>query len=99
MSLIYVSHPYGGKQENKDKVEEIVRKLIKLHPENIYISPIHTFGYLYNEVDYEYGMKMCLRLLDKCDKIILCKEWTTSKGCCMELHESKIIGIPVEVIT
>lgn len=98
MALIYVAHPYGGKQTNKDDVEGIIRKLISEHPENVYISPIHTFGFLYNEVDYGKGMLMCLRLLDKCDKMLLCGEWQTSNGCDMEIEECMMANIPFEVL-
>ena len=82
--LIYVSHPFSNKPKNKDKVEEIVRTLTLLHPENIYISPIHTFGFLYEDVSYETGLEMCFKLLDKCDKILLCDGWKNSRGCTAE---------------
>ena len=81
--LIYVAHPYGGKEENKKAVEEKIKKLVKKYP-------IHTFGYMYNWVkDYEQGMQMCLNLLKRCDRLILCEGWSASKGCNREYDFAK----------
>ena len=77
--LIYISHPYGGKEENKTKVENIIKKLIKENPEHTYISPIHTFGHLYNDVDYEIGLQWCLDLLNACDKMYVYGDWENSR--------------------
>ena len=49
---IYVAHPYDGHEENKKKVEEFIKLLIKkniFHKPN-FISPIHNYGYLYNNM-------------------------------------------------
>ena len=64
---IYISHPYSAKEENKLKVEHIIENLVKEHPEHTYISPIHTFCFMYDKVDYETGINMCLELLKLCD--------------------------------
>ncbi len=87
---VYVAHPYEGKEENKKKVE----KFIKKHSKEIgatFISPIHSFGFMYNDIDYEKGIDMCLDLLEICDAIIIPKfeKIKNSKGCLMELGFSK----------
>lgn len=94
--FIYISHPFGGKQENKDKVEAVIRQLIKDDPENIYISPIHAFGYLYNDIPYDRGLELCGELLIRCDAAIFCDGWEESKGCRYELVTCKLNGIPYE---
>ena len=69
--LIYVAHPYGGKEENKKAAEEKIKKLHELYNGHTFISPIHSFGFMYDWVDgYEQGMRMCIDLLDKCDGLI-----------------------------
>ena len=88
--LIYVSHPYGGKEENKLAVEKIVLELSKQNPNNTYISPIHCFGFMYHDVSYEHGMNMCLALLDMCDEMIVCGDWANSKGCMMEINHAEL---------
>lgn len=83
--LIYVAHPYGGKEENKKAVEEKIKKLHELYNGHTFISPIHSFGFMYGWVDdYEQGMEMCIDLLNKCDGLILCEGWEDSQGCITE---------------
>lgn len=91
MKLIYIAHEYGGKKENKLKVEEIIKDLIKKYPDYIFISPIHSFGYLYNEVTYEKGIEYCLTLLDLCDEMWIYKR---SKGVEIEMDYCFEHGIP-----
>ena len=84
MRRIYIAHPFGGKDENKQKVERIIKKLIKKHPDILFVSPIHCTGFYYHDVTYEKGMEYCFKLLDMCDTLLLCGDWKHSTGCCME---------------
>ena len=62
--IVYVAHPYGADPENAAKVEDIIRDLVDKYPRYCFISPIHTFGFLYEDVDYEEGMEHCYTLLN-----------------------------------
>lgn len=94
--LVYVAHPYGGEERNKKDVENIIKCWTKTHDKNvIFISPIHAFGYMYNDFSYEVGMDMCLELLRKCDYLIVCKGWEKSRGCNMEVDCAKENNIPI----
>lgn len=42
--VVYVSHEFGGKQENADKVATLVTELSNLYPTICFMSPIHAFG-------------------------------------------------------
>ena len=84
MKRVYVAHPYGGKEENKQSVETLIREMVKNYPDVLYLSPIHAMGYLYNDVEYEHGMQYCFALLKTCDELLLCEGWETSRGCKME---------------
>lgn len=95
MKRIYVAHPYQGKKENKQLVEELIRKMVNEHPDILYISPIHSVGYLYNDVTYEHGMEYCFELLKSCDELLLCEGWETSRGCNMEKEFAEENGIPI----
>lgn len=96
MNKIYIAHPFGGEQENKERVEDIVTDLVKKNEDLIYISPIHMFGYLYDTVSYEQGMEWCLEMLDTCDCLVLASdEWVNSRGCNMEVDFAKDKGIDV----
>lgn len=96
--LIYVSHPFSNIQENKQKVEDIVRKLAKKHLENIFISPVHCFGFMYNDFDYDTGLNMCLELLKRCDIMYVYGDWENSKGCKAEIKFCEENGIPYKII-
>ena len=97
MSMIYISHPYGNQPENKQKVEEIIRELVLSHPEHTYISPIHCFGFMYHDFDYETGLEMCLNLLEKCDKMLVFGDWKSSRGCTVEVLYCEMHMIPYEI--
>ncbi len=57
---------------------------MKEFPDDNFFSPIHTTGFAYNLIPYVKGMNWCLNMLDRCDALILCNGWETSKGCLME---------------
>ena len=92
--LIYCSHKFGGKLENAKAVELKIKKLQLENPSNTYISPIHTFGFMYDTVSYEDGIGMCLDLLRKCDKMIVLSE--KSEGVEIEIEYCIAARIPVE---
>lgn len=108
MKLIYVSHPYGGKEENKEKVENVLAHLRKRlstiplvgdDPVNVFISPIHLLGHMYHDVAYEDGIQWCIELLERCDMIIMCNDWETSTGCRIEHVHAGVKGIPITDIS
>ena len=91
--LVYVAHPYNNLASNKKSVELTIKELALKNPNRVYISPIHSFGFLYTVVSYDKGMFYCLSLLDECDSAIFCKGWGESKGCRLEMEfciENKI---------
>ena len=96
---IYVSHGYGGKQENIKDVENKVKQLIKEYPDYLFISPIHCFGYLYESMTYEDGIDACLKLLDICDEIwILDDKYQASKGVMIEREYALNNNIPIYLV-
>lgn len=103
MKLIYVSCKFGGNQERIELCETIVRKLVKRDRDRaiydtIYISPLHTFGYLYNDTSYEDGLNMCLELLRKCNVLYVIKDFEDSRGCNNEIGFAKALNIPISYI-
>ena len=69
MKKIYLSHPFGGKFINQYRVGRCMQRLVELHPNYLFISPIHLFGVLYYSVSYEKGLEYCLELLKECDEL------------------------------
>ena len=95
MKRVYIAHPYNGELKNKDNVEKIIRKLATKNPNVLYISPIHTIGFLYNDVTYNHGMDYCIELLSLCDELLLCQRWKTSTGCLIEKSYAEKNGIQI----
>lgn len=92
-SIVYISHPYNGLKDNEEKAANIIIKLQKQHPDYLFVSPIHSFSFAYDNVDYGTGLNMCLWLLEKCDEMWVFGDWSTSKGCNREIkycEENKI---------
>lgn len=67
--LIYISHKYGGRKVNADRIARLVTELSKASPDYTFISPVHCFGFMYDAVDYDMGMRYCLDLLGRCDEM------------------------------
>ena len=90
--MVYVAHPYNNNPENKKRVEHLIIKLQAKYPTMTFISPINTFGFLYDILSYEQGMEKCLTLLRACDTIILAEAWEDSVGCGMEHAHARMYG-------
>ena len=92
--MIYISHPYGGEQANMRRIQRIVKRLALNDKANVYVSPVHCFGYMYDSVDYLHGLGMCIELLSRCDKMLVYGDWRNSVGCKAEIDYCKLRGIP-----
>lgn len=58
--LVYIAHPYGGKESNRKKIDVIMENLVLNDTSHDYISPIHNFGYVYlTGDDYQRGLDIC----------------------------------------
>lgn len=94
--VIYISHKFGGDMDNIKDIERIVKNLQKENPTYLFISPCHSFGYLYDDVSYEDGLNYTLWMLNKCDEIwITGSEWRSSIGVNKEIEFAKQYNIPI----
>lgn len=93
---VYVSHQYGGDKNNLKEVEEIIKTQQKKHPNYMFISPIHMFGFLYNDMSYEDGLELCLYQLAECDEIwVTGEKWYDSTGVIKEIEYANAHKIDV----
>lgn len=99
MKLIYIAHPFEGKQENIDKVQAIILGLALKLSDHTFYSPLHATGFLYEELSYLDGMEHCFEALSRCDELWLCGSWQDSRGCNMEYGYAKAKGMPIKFIT
>ena len=96
--MVYVSHAFGGNEDNKQRIEDIVKVLTKIYPDKIFISPVHAFGFLYEETEYQQGLNMCLKLLSVCNSMVVCDDYHNSIGVKSEIEFCKNYNIPYECI-
>ena len=104
--LCYISHPYGGLEENIKDIEKIVYELYKnddVYDNYIIISPVHTFGFMYemydnSEAQYLKGLSFCTDLLEHCDIMLVFGDYTTSRGCKAEIELCKKIEKDYEIV-
>lgn len=93
--VVYISHPYGGRDSNKQDIENAILRLNKLYPTYLFLSPVNTFGFEYYECSYEDGIKKCLWLLDRCDEMwVFGDDYEQSRGCMTEIQYCRDNNIP-----
>lgn len=91
--LIYCAHKYGGDEANKASVEAKIKELQTTYPTDTYISPIHAFGFLYEDIPYDVGLDLCLSLLARCDALLVLSE--ESEGVRREIAFARLNNIPI----
>ena len=97
---VYVSHKYGGDKNNLKEVEEIIKTQQKKHPNYMFISPLHMFSFLYNDMSYEDGLELCLYQLAECDEIwVTGEKWYDSTGVIKEIEYANTHKIDVLFVT
>ena len=75
MATYYVSHAYGGKEENYNRAKQITHDLQVQRPQDCYLCPIMAFSHLhYLELGLDAQMEIRLDLLYLCDGIIVVGE-------------------------
>ena len=99
-NIVYISHPYGGKQENLIRISNIMIVLNKLFPDYLFVSPVHAFNPLYEEVEYQKGLNMTLFLLDElADEMWVFGDYKNSKGCMAEIKYCEEFDINYQIIS
>ena len=91
---IYLSHPYGGKAENREKAAALARMYREIwrHEGKNFelINPLEIFENVPTSVSDEVVLNAAIELLKGCDAVIFCDGWEKSHGCCMEHNEAYI---------
>lgn len=97
MATYYVSHAYGGKEENYNRAKQITHDLQVHRPQDCFICPLMAFSHLeYGEMGYDFEMELCLDLLSVCDGLIVASE--ISEGVQREIDFAKMVDMEVEYI-
>ena len=86
MEMIYISHPYTGKEKkNRKTAETIAMELSQKYPSIVFVNPLNAMQHLKDtDISYDTVLEQCKMLLSKCDGIIMAGDWMNSKGCMIE---------------
>ena len=101
---IYLSHPYGGKEENREKAEAIAKFYRELWAaegkDYELIDPLAYLAPLSEGFQEWQILKLAVNLLKSCDAVLFADGWKHSRGCRLEHFAAKgkmIAEIPAEV--
>lgn len=97
-NIIYISHPYGGVNENVQVVTNLIKELYKKFPSYLFLSPIHAFSHMYDYTEYQEGLNMCLWMLDQCDETWVFGDYQSSVGCMSEIAYCQNHLIPCRIV-
>jgi len=89
--IVYLSHPYTG--DEVKNIEHASSIALQLSYQYTVFSPLNNFTFINSDFTYGQVMKMCLDMLEKCDKLIY---YGHSNGVDTEIAFARKIGIPVE---
>lgn len=98
-NIVYISHPYGNNEKNQLLVGELIKKLVEEYPDYLFVSPIHSFSFLYSCTTYQKGLDMCLWLLHQCDEVWVFGDYQDSVGCMAEIAYCKNHFIPYRIMS
>ena len=101
---IYLSHPYGGKEENRERAAAIAKFYREVwaaegKPYEL-INPLEYLAPLSDGVPEYTLLKLAVNLLKSCDAVLFADGWKHSRGCRLEHFAAKgklIAEIPAEV--
>jgi len=94
--FVYIAHAFGGDFKNIEKTSQYIYKILQNGEDIIPISPLHSFGFLYGNIDEIKAKKDCLSLLVMCDRMIVCGEYPESSFVNDEIKFAYENGIEVE---
>lgn len=93
--IAYVSHEFGGDEENVKKTRQICRELAEQLPEVLFIPALSVTCRRYSKRHYAQDLGLLLDLESRCDVVLMTGDWDNSTGCLAEYEFAKRTGIPV----
>ena len=95
MKKVYLCHEFDGVYDNAKIISDYIKTLVTYNKSALYISPVHLFGILYDNIDSKLYSKYCVSLLKDCDMMIVFGEESKSDECIYQIDYCKKHNIPV----
>lgn len=93
--LVYVSHKYGGSDDNVENARQLCRELADELPEVLFIPALSVTCRRYSKRHYADDLGLLLELESRCDVVYMAEDWDRSTGCLAEYEFAKRNGIPI----
>lgn len=99
---VYLSHPYGGKAENKEHAEKVAalyRRIWKDEGvENELINPLKALEEEAPKNTEPQMLALAIDLMRQCDAVIFAPGWKNSHGCRLEHMTAFADGMPIHYL-
>ena len=100
IELVYIAGPYASDQGAygiRRNVEEAAALAVKAMEAGFFVICPHTMTHDLDggKLTEEFFLAQGLKLLEKCDAVLLVSGWKYSKGTQKEIQRGKELGIPV----
>ena len=97
MKRIYLSHPFGGNEENRDAskaVAAMYRDLWKQEGrDNVIVNPLELLEGCDEVLPDGTVLNAAVELMKGCDVVIFCDGWENSEGCKREHYEADLLDM------
>lgn len=107
MKKIYLSHPFNGREENREKAAAIAKFYREVWAAEgktdwILIDPLAYLAPLSDGIPEYTMIRLAVNLLKSCDAVLFADGWKHSRGCRLEHFAARdrgkqIAEIPAEV--
>ena len=102
MKRIYLSHPYGGNEENREKaacLAKFYRELWAAEGKTdwVLVNPLEELENM-KGVDDETALFAAVALMNSCDAVLFADGWQKSRGCRYEHYIAHAKGSQMEHI-
>jgi len=102
MKKIYLSHPYGGKEINRDKARRIAawyRKEWEREGKDYeLVNPLDVLAGCSTRNDEDQMLGLAVELMRKCDMVLFAPGWRRSRGCRYEHMVARKEGLPRAIL-
>lgn len=94
--LYYVTHAYGGDEENLEEAKKITHDLQINNLEHCYVCPLITLSHLrYGELGYNYELALHIDILSDCDALIITGDEISNGIMQEEIRFARLVNMEV----
>ena len=102
MKKVYLSHPYGGKEINRDKARRLAawyrREWKREGKDYELVNPLDVLAGCSTRNDEDQMLGLAVELMRQCDMVLFAPGWRRSRGCRYEHMVARKEGLPRAIL-